>query len=63
MAENVLSSLEEPDSESVMVAWAKELESRSRDIAEGKVQTIEWGTARQEISEELVERRARQTPS
>src|SRR5262249_25632409 len=56
--EEVLSSLEEPDAEEVAAAWARELERRSREVADGKVQTVEWGIARKEILSELRERRA-----
>lgn len=62
VAEQLLSSLEEPD-EQVAVAWASELERRSREIAEGKVQTVEWETARAEVLKELKQRRADRTSS
>ena len=62
VAEQLLSSLEEPD-EQVAVAWARELERRSREIAEGKVQTVEWETARAEVLKELKQRRANRTSS
>jgi len=57
VAEQLLSSLEEPE-EQVTVAWARELERRSREIAEGKVQTVEWETVRAEVLKELKQRRA-----
>ena len=57
VAEELLSSLEEPDEE-VAAAWARELEKRSREIAEGRVQTIDWETARAQILKELEQRRA-----
>lgn len=57
VAEELLSSLEEPQ-EQVAVAWAVELERRSREIADGKVQTVEWETARAEVVKELERRRA-----
>lgn len=63
LAEELLSSLEETDSEEVAAAWAPELERRSRDVAEGKVETVEWGSARAEILKELEERRARRAAS
>jgi len=44
LAEEVLSSLEDPD-EQVAAAWARELERRSNDIAEGRVQPVDWETA------------------
>ena len=57
VAEELLSSLEESDEE-VATAWATELERRSREVAEGHVQTISWETARTEILKELEQRRA-----
>lgn len=62
IAEQLLSSLEESE-EQVAIAWARELERRSREIAEGKVQTVEWETARAEILKELEQRRAGRTSS
>ena len=58
VAEQLLSSLEESEEE-VAAAWAIELERRSREVAEGRVQTIDWETARADILKELQERRAR----
>jgi putative addiction module component (TIGR02574 family) len=62
LAEQVLSSLEEPDDE-VATAWACELERRSRDVAEGRVQTVDWDTARTAVLEELELRRAGRSSS
>jgi putative addiction module component (TIGR02574 family) len=59
VAEALLSSLEESDEE-VATAWAAELERRSRDVAEGRVQTTSWDAARAEI---LEQRRASRTTS
>src|SRR3990170_5346140 len=47
VAEELLSSLEEPGDE-VAAAWATELERRSREVAEGRVQPTSWPTARTE---------------
>ena len=44
VAEELLSSLEESDEE-VATAWATELERRSREVAEGRVQTTSWQAA------------------
>jgi putative addiction module component (TIGR02574 family) len=63
LAEELLSSLEEPDDEEVAAAWARELERRSREVAEGAVQTVEGSAARTEILKELQERRARRAAS
>ena len=57
VAEELLSSLEEPDDE-VAAAWARELEKRSSEVAEGRVQTVDWETARTQILKELEQRRA-----
>jgi len=62
VAEELLSSLEEPADE-VAAAWATELERRSQDVAEGRVQTVAWETARMEILKDLEERRASRSPS
>lgn len=62
VAEELLSSLEESDEE-VATAWAAELERRSRDAAEGRVQTTSWDAARAEILKELEQRRASRTAS
>jgi len=51
------------NTEEVATAWATELERRSRDVAEGRIQTISWETARTEILKELEQRRAPRTAS
>jgi hypothetical protein len=48
----LLSSLEKSDDE-VAAAWASELERRSREVAEGRVQTAAWDTVRTTILKEL----------
>jgi len=62
VAEELLSSLEEPADE-LAAAWAEELERRSRDVAEGRVQTVAWETVRAEIVTELEQRRADRSSS
>ena len=57
VAQALLDSLEEPD-EAVTADWAAELERRSRDIVDGRVQTLSWEAARSEILKELEQRRA-----
>jgi putative addiction module component (TIGR02574 family) len=57
VAEELLSSLEEP-AEEVAAAWAAELERRSRDVAEGHAQTVSWEAVREDIAKELEQRRA-----
>lgn len=58
LAEEVLSSLEDLDDEDVAAAWAGELSRRSREVAEGKVQSVDWESARTELVKELEDRRA-----
>ncbi len=62
IAEDLLSSLEESD-DAIASSWAEELERRSREIAEGRVQTIPWETVRSEILQELEHRRAGRSSS
>jgi putative addiction module component (TIGR02574 family) len=62
VVEEVLSSLEEP-ADDVAAAWAAELERRSREVAEGRVQTVAWETVRAEILRELEQRRASRSSS
>ena len=62
VAEELLASLEEPADE-VAAAWAAELERRSREVAEGRVQTVAWETARTDILKELEGRRASRSSS
>jgi len=62
LAEELLSSLEEPVEE-VVAAWARELERRSREISEGRVQAVDWETARERILKELGQRRASRSSS
>ncbi len=52
VAEELLSSLEEPEDD-VAAAWADELRRRSREIADGVVQAVSWDVARSEIRKEL----------
>jgi putative addiction module component (TIGR02574 family) len=62
LAEEVLSSLEESDDQ-VAAAWARELQRRSQEIAEGRVQSVDWDTARVQILKELERRRADRSSS
>jgi putative addiction module component (TIGR02574 family) len=62
VAEELLSSLEESDDE-VAAAWASALERRSREVAEGRVQTTAWDAVRTAILKELKQRRAGRTAS
>lgn len=57
-----LSNLEEDD-DNVATAWAAELERRSRDLAESRVQAVPWDVARTEILSELEQRRANRSSS
>ena len=62
VADEVLSSLEEPE-EDVAAAWAGELERRAHEIADGRVQPVDWDTARGQILKELEQRRAGRSSS
>jgi len=62
VAEELLSSLEEPADE-VAAAWAAELERRSREIAEGRIPTLAWETVRTEILREIEQRLAGRSSS
>lgn len=57
VAQELFSSLQESDEE-VATAWVTELERRSREVAEGRVQTTSWETVRTEILKELQARNA-----
>ena len=59
-AEELLSSLEEPEDD-VARSWAHELTRRSRDLAEGRAKTIGWDTAEAEVLEDLKRRRDRRS--
>ena len=60
VAAELLSSLEESDDE-VAAAWASELERRSLEVAEGRVQPAAWDTVRSSVLKELGQRRAGRT--
>jgi len=62
LAEEVLSSLEEPE-DVVAAAWVEELLRRSRAVTEGKVQTIPLEAVRASFQKEIEQRRAGRTPS
>jgi putative addiction module component (TIGR02574 family) len=62
IAAELLSSLEEMDEE-VVAVWADELVRRSADVREGRLSPMSWTTARQDILNELADRRARRTSS
>ncbi len=52
-----------PTDEEVAKAWVQELKRRSLDIAEGRIQTVEWETARAQVTRELERRRAGRSSS
>jgi putative addiction module component (TIGR02574 family) len=62
LAEDVLSSLEEPD-EQVALSWAREIERRSREIAEGRLEAADWGATREQVLKELGDRRTHRSSS
>ncbi len=57
-----LASLEEPEDE-IAAALAPELDRRSRDLSEGRVEAVDAEVARIEILEELRLRRAHRAAS
>jgi putative addiction module component (TIGR02574 family) len=57
LTEEMLASFEEP-ADQLAVAWAEELERRSRDIGEGRVEAQDWETVRDQITRDLGLRRA-----
>jgi putative addiction module component (TIGR02574 family) len=57
IAAELLASLEEVEEEVAERSWATELERRSAEIADGRVQTVAWETARAQLLKELEERR------
>ena len=62
VVDEALASLEELEDE-VAASWAGELERRSKELSEGRVQAIDWDTARTEILSELRQRRAHRAAS
>jgi putative addiction module component (TIGR02574 family) len=62
VAQELLSSLEEPD-EAVAAAWAEELERRVRSIADGTAKLLPWEQVRDEIRAELKRNRESRGPS
>lgn len=53
----LLESLESEPDPGVEAAWAEEIESRVRDIDEGRVETIPWEQVRAELHARLAEKR------
>lgn len=43
LADHLLVSLDSPNQEQIVAAWAPEIERRTREIDEGKVETIDGG--------------------
>lgn len=62
LAHELLGSLDEPEEE-VVRAWADELQQRSREAAEGRVEAVAWETTREETLLELKRRREARVPS
>jgi putative addiction module component (TIGR02574 family) len=62
VAEQVLCSLEETE-DAVSAAWADELTRRSREVAEGRVQVLDWDSVRADVLAELKQRRAGRSSS
>jgi putative addiction module component (TIGR02574 family) len=62
VAEELLSSIEEPNEEAA-AAWVAELEERSQEVARGSAQVISWEAAQAEMKMELAQRLPRRSPS
>lgn len=62
LAQEVLSSLEEPEEE-VALAWAEELERRSSEIHNGSLQPEDWESVKEQIVKQLELRRANRPSS
>jgi putative addiction module component (TIGR02574 family) len=60
LAHELLRSLDEPtdrDAPDIGEAWAREVERRARELADGSVQPVDWEAARERIARRLRERR------
>lgn len=62
LAHELLGSLDEPEEE-VVRAWAEELQRRSQEAAEGRVESVAWEATREETLMELERRRAARASS
>lgn len=58
MAALLLASLDDVGDAESESAWVPELERRSQEITEGRVQAVGWKTVRGELLTELARRRA-----
>jgi putative addiction module component (TIGR02574 family) len=56
LARELLRSLSEPRDEGVEAAWAEQITSRAREVADGTVKTVDWNEARERILRRLKER-------
>ena len=57
LAHELLRSLDEPFDSDVDAAWVAELERRTRELADGSVEAVDWEIARERIARRLRERR------
>ena len=57
LAHELLRSLDEPFDSDVDAAWVAELEQRTRELADGSVEAVDWEIARERIARRLRERR------
>ncbi|QSQ13305.1 addiction module protein [Myxococcus landrumensis] len=58
VARELLRSLDDPDeSGDTESEWSRELDRRATDIREGRVETVSWDTAEQQIAGRLRHRR------
>jgi putative addiction module component (TIGR02574 family) len=57
LAQELIRSLDEKPDEGVEAAWLREIMRRANEIAEGRVQAVDWETARARIALRLKARR------
>ena len=60
LAHDLLRSLDDPtnrDTSDLEGAWARDVERRARELADGSVQPVDWEVARERIARRLRERR------
>lgn len=57
LTEEMLANFDEP-ADQVAAGWAEELERRSREVREGRVEAQDWQAVREQVTRDLGLRRA-----
>jgi putative addiction module component (TIGR02574 family) len=57
LAHDLLDSLDGPADPNAAAAWTEEIERRAKELADGSVQPVDWGTLREQIVQRIRERR------